>query len=185
MSWDDKTKSFTPPPPLADICSGVDDAKLVCELMDFTFYKSTIQKQPLTPFEKAFNDVCFLLANIDCDGWHSVFYQAYTYDAIGRMIDLLNEAGATHLAKQLYEARTHYYLGRSDLMTRQELEAAGMTGWHMPPEVENKFYEIGDAVSAKDSQIYQLGTFLAKPARKHLKEFTEFVRNAEPQPPRP
>ena len=174
MPWNFDTKQFDPPLTLAGISTLSSPTDQVFHLEDFVFFKSNQLKLPLSRAEMMFRDTAGLHGEILSDGWHSPFYQIYSWDQFSDIIEVLNHCGHQEAAKLLADARHIFYRGRSDLKTEEDRLEAGIDGWHLTPQEKERFHDIGEAFEKLAETAYYPD--LVKWFHAHQEDFSDFPR---------
>jgi len=181
MPYNFDTHEFEHPPLLDEIFQIDRPDQRVYFFADVIFWKSNRLKLPLTLEEQKFWDTEGLHGEIMSDGWHSPFYQIYSWPQWDGIIEVLKFCGHPKTANSILEARSVFYRGRSDLPSIEARVEAGLDGFHLTDEENERFYDIGDYVTDQlETQCYP---DLTKWVECHRDHFTDFPREAKTNAP--
>ena len=113
---------------------------------------------------------------IVANGFESIFYQSYNFHELGQLIDFLRQIGCFELARRIERGRSIYYRGRTDLLTLDERDAAGLSGMHLNEtesdelqKLEDGMYGSGDSLLAQSDVLFM----------KHIKTHPELLQEIE------
>jgi hypothetical protein len=164
---------FEIPPTLVTIFAMTPPATQMEAFADFVFYKEFHALHPLTKPEAKFRDTARLYGEILSGGWHSPFYQIYSWTQWDDIIEVLQFCGHVETASAIAEARHIFYRNRTDLLTIESRVAAGLVGFHLTPSEEDQFYELGEFV---EEQLIDDCLDITRWPLAHRESFVDFPR---------
>ena len=130
----------------------------------FVGHKRHARKLPLSLTEHAFDLLSNMQSWIEMEGFHDLFYQAYSLSDCILVESVMRQIGADRLAELFVEAKTIYMRHKTDL-TEEEFQK--LSPFDLPDPDGSRFDEIAEQFYASDSQLFELGERLADFARKH------------------
>ena len=93
---------------------------------------------------------------IVANGLESIYYQTYEYPQLNRLINFLKQIGCDELARRIERGRDIYYRGRTDLLTFDDLHAAGLDGNHLTEEEWAEMEELVEGMYGSDDSLLGL-----------------------------
>lgn len=85
--------------------------------------------------------------------FESIFYQSYNFHELGQLIDFLRQIGCLELARRIERGRGIYYRGRTDLLTLDERDAAGLSGMHLNETESDELQKLEDGMYGSEDSI--------------------------------
>jgi len=138
------------------------------ELGKFIAHKRHVRKLQLSETEHVFAILSDMQSWIEMEGFHDLFYQAYTLSDCILVEKTMQEIGTARLAKLFAEAKHIYTRHKTDIT---EEEFRKLEPFDLPKGDGARFDEIAEEFYGSDSQLFELGDRLADFARKHRTEF--------------
>lgn len=116
---------------------------------------------------------------IVANGFESIFYQSYNFEELEQLVNFLQEIGCFELASRIERGRSIYYRGRTDLLTFDARDAAGLSGMHLTEAESDELQTLENGMYGSDDSLLGQSAVLFM---KHIKAHPELLQEIEEAP---